>query len=217
MKRFLLLLPVLLVTACAQRLVQHDALFSSFEDFRPGPQGGVDLVWAAPTITSVAELQQRLNGYDKLALEQVWVVVDEDTGITTEQVDELTGYITEAIVAKLDGRFTLVDEVDDSTLRMSIALTNIETPNPILAVTSTVLPVGLGISTLSKVVTGEYTNVGGGTIELLVRDGKTGQPLIAAIDRRQGGKGLGAIIDSTDDVKDAIDWWVERLGQSFNN
>lgn len=55
--------------------------------------------------------------------------------------------------------------------------------------TSTLLPVGLGISSVSKVVTGEFTNA--------------------------GSKDFCTMIDSTDDAKDAINWWVERLGSTL--
>ena len=58
----------------------------------------------------------------------------------------------------------------DKTLRISVELTNIETPNSILAVTSSIFTVGLGISSISKVVTGENTNVGSAIIEIMISD-----------------------------------------------
>jgi hypothetical protein len=82
----------------------------------------------------------------------------------------------------------------------------------VLAVTSSVLPVGLAISTISKVTTGEHTNVGSASVELLVSDAQTGKPLFAAIDREAGNKDFYTIIDSLDDAKDAINYWVDRLG-----
>ncbi len=102
-----------------------------------------------------------------------------------------------------------------NSLRLSIAISNVETPNPILAVTSSLLPVGLGISTISKITTGEHTNVGSATIELLASDANTDKPLFAAIDREAGNKDLSTMIDSLDDAKDAINWWVDRLGQTL--
>lgn len=73
------------------------------------------------------------------------------------------------------------------------------------------MPVGLGISTVSKILTGDHTNVGYTTVEFLVSDAMSNEPLIAAIDRRSGNKDLGTMIDSLDDAKDAVSWWVGRL------
>ncbi|WP_245568321.1 DUF3313 domain-containing protein [Ferrimonas futtsuensis] len=210
-----MLLTTILLGCAATPENNGHALFQGFDDFRPGPPGGVDLVWAGKGINSMETFRDKLKNYNKIKLDQVWVVVDEDYPLDDEQVAELTEYLTQALLERLEGRFTQVETADAQTLRLSLALTNIETPNPILAVTSTLLPVGLGISTLSKVVTGEHTNVGEGTVELLVRDGATGQPLVAAIDRRQGDKDLDNLVDPIAGIKGAIDWWIERLGQTF--
>ncbi|CAE6921470.1 hypothetical protein ACOMICROBIO_GDFFDHBD_02004 [Vibrio sp. B1REV9] len=110
----------------------------------------------------------------------------------------------------------MVEQPGEKTLRLSIAISNVETPNPVLAVTSSILPVGLGISTISKITTGEHTNVGSATVELLVSDSQTDTPLFAAIDRQAGNKDFSTMIDSLDDAKDAINWWVDRLGVTLS-
>ncbi|GAK83103.1 lipoprotein putative [Vibrio ponticus] len=69
----------------------------------------------------------------------------------------------------------------------------------------------MALSTISKVTTGEHTNVGSASIELLVSDASSGQALFAAIDRQAGNKDLSTMIDSLDDAKDAINYWVDRL------
>ena len=45
----------------------------------------------------------------------------------------------------------------------------------------------------------------------------TGAPLFAAIDREAGSKDFSTMIDSLDDAKDAINYWVERLGDTLQN
>jgi hypothetical protein len=71
-----------------------------------------------------------------------------------------------------------------------------------------------GISIISKITTGDHTNVGSASIELMLSD-ENNKPLIAAIDRRTGNKDFGTMIDSLDDPKDVIDWWIKRLGETF--
>ena len=209
-------LMLLMLTGCG---VIHDyrqsQMFNSFDDFRPGPDGGSDLIWSKPGIGSIQDLNEILNQYDSVMVDQVWLVLDDKTRYDNLSEAEIIGvseYLVEKIKGKASSRFKLVDEPKDKTLRISVALTNIETPNPILAVTSSLLPVGLGISTIAKVVTGEHTNVGSATIEMMISDAASGTPIVAVIDRRAGSKDLSTMIDSTDDAKDAVDWWVERIG-----
>ncbi len=209
----------LLLTGCG--VVQdyrNSQMFSSFEDFRPGPYGGSDLIWAQPEIESLEDLNHILGQYDNVIVDQAWLVLDDKSrydNLDEQDIVEVSRYLVSKIKDKASQRFELVTEPDDHTLRVSVALTNIETPNPILAITSSLLPVGLGISSISKVVTGEHTNVGSATIELMISDASTGRPIVAVIDRKAGSKDLSTMIDSTDDAKDAVDWWVDRLGSTL--
>ena len=86
-----------------------------------------------------------------------------------------------------------------------------------LALTGELTSFGLAMSTISKVATGEHTNVGSASVELLVSDAQDGTPLFAAIDREAGNKDFSTMIDSLDDAKDAINYWVERLGDTLQN
>ncbi|MCL1137564.1 DUF3313 domain-containing protein [Shewanella pneumatophori] len=219
--RIFLLSLTLLLTGCGTiQDYRNSQMFSTFEDFRPGPAGGSDLVWAQPKIKSVNDLNAILSEYDNVIVDQAWLVLDDKTrydNLDQEDIVEVSRYLVSQIKLKAGKRFKLIElkQPSEKTLRVSVALTNIETPNPILAVTSSILPFGLGISSISKVVTGEHTNVGSATIELMISDANSGQPIVAVIDRKAGSKDLGTMIDSTDDAKDAVDWWVERLGATL--
>ncbi|MBW3695983.1 DUF3313 domain-containing protein [Vibrio sp. T187] len=202
---------VLLLVGCVSGPRHHATKFTTYEDFQAGPVGGVDLVWARIGLRDPVRLHNKLMKYDSVVIDQIFVVADEDT-INEEQIEELTTYMVQQLTEKISPHKPVVDTPSEHSLRLSIALSNVETPNPILAVTSSVLPYGLAISTISMIATGEHTNVGSATIELLVSDASTGQPLFAAIDREAGNKDFSTMIDSLDDPKDAINFWVDRLG-----
>lgn len=196
---------------CANGPLHHATTFTTYDDFQAGPEGGVDLVWARIGLRDPDRLHQKLMTYDSIVIDKVIVVAEEDT-LDKKQIEELVAYTIEQLTIKISPYKQVVDTPTENSLRLSIALSNVETPNPILAVTSTVLPYGLVISTISKLATGEHTNVGSATIELLVSDASTDQPLFAAIDREGGNKDFSTMIDSLDDAKDAINFWVDRLG-----
>ncbi|KLN65182.1 DUF3313 domain-containing protein [Vibrio sp. VPAP30] len=210
-KALLLITVSVLVVGCASGPVQQATKFTSYEDFRPGPEGGVDLVWARIGLRDAHRLQAKLGEYDSVVIDQVFVVAEESS-LAQEEVQELTDFMIARLEEKVSVHRKIVQKPTAQTLRLSIALSNVETPNPVLAVTSSVLPFGLAISTISKVTTGEHTNVGSASVELLVSDAQDGTPLFAAIDREAGNKDFSTMIDSLDDAKDAINYWVDRLG-----
>ncbi|OEE50543.1 hypothetical protein A1OS_06450 [Enterovibrio norvegicus] len=189
--------------------------FTSYEDFKAGPEGGVDLVWTRIGLRDAERLKRKIAQYDAVVIDRIYVLTNEDNALSDEQITELTVYLADRLTKKITQYKPVVDTPTANSLRLSIAISNVETPNPILAVTSSLLPVGLGISTISKITTGEHTNVGSATIELLASDANTDKPLFAAIDRETGNKDLSTMIDSLDDAKDAINWWVDRLGQTL--
>lgn len=216
MRLLTVLLFVLTFSAgCAgQRPTQQGTMmFSSFGDFKAGPKGGVDLVWSTKEIHDLESLRTTFQKYDSLILDKPVIVVDKESpnNLSDEQLEEIFGHLINELKVNLGQIFRLVENPAKTTLRLNIALTNIESPNPLLAVTSSLVPVGVIISTMSKITTGEHTNVGSARIELLVSDATSNKPLIAAIDRRTGNKDFGTMIDPMDDAKDAIRWWVRRL------
>lgn len=207
------LLSVLLV-GCANGPLNHATKFTTYDDFQAGPEGGVDLVWARIGLRNPERLHNKLMQYDSVVIGNVLVVADKDA-LEQTQIEELVAYTIEQLTIKISPYKPIVKIPTDKSLRLSIALSNVETPNPILAITSSILPYGLVISTISKLTTGEHTNVGSARIELLVSDATTDKPLFAAIDREGGNKDFSSMIDPLDDAKDAINFWVERLGSTL--
>lgn len=205
-----------ILIGCAGGPIQKATKFTSYDDFTPGPDGGVDLVWARIGLRDAERLQNKLEEYDSVVIDQIFVLAEEGS-IDSDDIQELTDHMNERLTERISQYKKVVSQPNGSSLRLSIALSNVETPNPILAVTSSVLPFGLAMSTISKVTTGEHTNVGSASIELLVSDAQDGTPLFAAIDRQAGNKDFSTMIDSLDDAKDAINYWVERLGVTLTN
>lgn len=212
-KIWLLILVIITTAGCANNhKILKPKTFETFEDFRPGPKDGVDLVWAKRGIFNQRSLQRKMAQYDSIIYDQVYIVLDKEKSdhLSDDEMIEIKNYFIHQLKS-LNTVLKVVEKPQSKTLRVTIAMTNVQTPNPILAITSSVLPVGLGISTISKVLTGEHTNVGSASMEILISDATTGEPIIAAIDRKSGNKDLGTMIDSSDDIKDAINWWVKRL------
>ena len=164
----------MLMFGCANGKFHHATKFTSFEDFQAGPEGGVDLVWARIGLRSPERIKAKFDQYDSVIIDRVYVLVNEsDTKLDDDEINELSEYMVARLKDKISKTKKIVSEPSDRTLRLKIAISNVETPNPILAMTSSILPIGLGISTIVKIATGEHTNVGSATIELLISDSMT--------------------------------------------
>ena len=92
---------------------------------------------------------------------------------------------------------------------LRVAITDMELPNRGINAISTILPVGLAISTVKSGVTGKGTGCGEVSMEFQILDSQTNQVLAAGVDRRSGGK-----IDSMSKfgtADDAFKFWSQRL------
>jgi len=98
-------------------------------------------------------------------------------------------------------------------MQMRIALTQVDRSNVPLDTVSTVVPIGLAISSLKAAITGKHSFVGADGIEAELLDSQTGKRLAAAVDHRVGNKVTGEFnkFDEWHTVKDSIDYWTQNL------
>lgn len=187
---------------------------TDYTGFKPGPTDTVDQYWVPPEITSDATFQASLRPYDKVIIDPIWVSLGKDDsydGLNPTALSELTALFRKELVDAVSDRYTVVDKPGAGVMRLSMALTGIERPNRLLAATSTFMPIGIGISVASRVVTGEHTNVGSASMEALASDSVSNKALFAAIDRHPGGKNPLKIYDTLTDAKSAFERWAKRF------
>ena len=215
-----LLFVLILSAGCTapKTALKEPAMFASIEDYRFGPEGGVDLVWSTRRISDSATLRTTLQKYDSLSLGQTWVVVDKNSSrnLDDKQILQISEHMIKVIKARLGHGFKLVDTPTDKTLRLSIALTNIETSNPVLLMTNGLLPVGFSTSSVSRIVAGEHSSLDSTAVELLVSDAKTNEPLIATIDKSFSNRDVGTMLATQETAKESVSLWADRLWVTLN-
>jgi len=212
---FLLLFVLLLAIGCTvqKATLKKPVTFATLEDYRFGPEGGVDLVWSTKSIRDAETLKTTLQRYDSLILDQTWLVVDKESArkLDDKQILATARYMVEELKARLGHGFKLVDVPDENTLRLSIALTNIESTLPVLAVTKRLLPDEPTAASVSRVVIGKQVNSGRVAVELLVSDARSREPFIAVIDKQFDNLELGTMLASPDGAQEFISLWADRL------
>jgi hypothetical protein len=110
----------------------------------------------------------------------------------------------------LKADYEIVHQPGSGVLLIKAAITEGEASWPVVDTISTIVPQMHVLSELKYLATGTASFVGKASGEMKVSDGKTGELLLAAADRRAGGKRLRGVVSSWDDVEETYRYWVEQ-------
>lgn len=195
---------LIISSGCAQKQLKYSGFLENYPTFQPGPKGGVDFVY----LKEGADFGK----YNKVMLDYVVFYLKKDSehkGIQADEMKELADKFNLAAVKALEGAYPIVGEPGADVLRVRVAITDIEASNPVGSGISTIIPVGLAISTVKKGITGKHLNVGGAGMEVEFLDSLTNERVAAAIDKREGSKLSG--LTTYGAAKEAFEFWAERL------
>ena len=159
-------------------------------------------------------------GYDKAILDSVSIWYSENSkfdDVPKEELDNLAHYLYDAVRKQLDQNWTLVDNPGPSTIRLRMALTEAEGAIREMDIATTYLPPARLISEGTKLATGTHAFVGAATIELEVLDSISNERLVAIVDKRSGGKHYEGSTDNWADIKQACDWWAQKMSTELEN
>ena len=212
MKNLFKILSIAVISMClavgcaAQRMdvKNYSGFLGDYSKLQEGPEGGV----AQRYITPGVDLKQ----YNNVMMDQVRFYFKddaEDKGIDADQMKELADSFHKAVIEALGSAYPLVAKPGPNVMRLRVAITDMELPNRGINAISTILPVGLAISTVKSGVTGKGTGCGEVSMEFQILDSQTNQVLVQGVDRRSGGK-----LDSMSKfgtAEDAFKFWAQRL------
>jgi len=187
--------------------VKHSGFLEDYPRFEPGPMGGVDLVYFKEGVD--------FKSYDKVMLDHVVFYFSKDAkyrGIHSNELNEMADAFHKAMVDALKGGYPLVREPGPGVLRIRCAITDVKASRPLLNTITSVTPIGLGISTIKKGVTGTHTFVGEASMEAEFLDSRSSERIAAAIDRKAAGKyKIVKGMTKWGHAKDAFGFWAKRL------
>jgi hypothetical protein len=105
----------------------------------------------------------------------------------------------------------LVTAPGPDTMRIQFAIVSAEKSGPVGNFMSTVVPVGMALSTVKYAATGKPMSVGEITGELRITDSMTGELLAAALDKRVGGKQVRGAFNTWQDADSGLEYWAALL------
>ena len=202
---------VCLLGACATmqaRSTKTTGFLGDYSQLKEGKDGQALLVYIDP--------QADIKSYTRVLMDPVKLYASSEHSMENVSLDDrkkLLNYADATIREHLAKNYVLVREPGPGVMRLRVALTEADSSYVVLDTVSTVLPIGLALAGLQTAATGSCSFVGSAGVEAELQDSQTGKRLMAAVDRRVGGKvtGQGDKFDEWRTVKNAVDYWADRL------
>ena len=131
------------------------------------------------------------SAYDKIILDDVVFFLSEKAeykGIEVKDLNELGEAFQKAVIMNLSGVYEFADKPGPGVMRVRAAVTELVPNKSVVGTATTIIPVGLAISTAKKAVTGSHIGLGEVTFEAELIDSQSGKILAAVIDSKTGKK-----------------------------
>ncbi len=148
--------------------------------------------------------------YSKMLLDPVINLRQKDLtkqGTPPEDLQRAANNFYALLYKEFGKDYEMVKVPGPRTLRLQVAFTDLQKSWATTDTITSVIPIGMVLSTSTDFITGKPAFVGEATIEVKITDARTNQLLLAGIDRRVGGDNIEASVDSWDDVNKIMELW----------
>jgi len=202
------------LTACStthrvRGSVEESGFLKDYSLMKPGTGDEAKLLYIDPAVNWTL--------YTRVYIEPITLWHSDDPNSKLGKLDKenqqlLVNYFHTALSNSLSKDYTIVDHAGPGVLVVHAALTEAKKSRPVSDLVSSVIPMGMALSLVKRVVFGTGLGVGECQVEAELLDGQSGFMLAEAVDRRAGTKALRTKFDgSFGDVKLCMDYWSQRL------
>ena len=131
------------------------------------------------------------SAYDKIMLDDVTFFLSEKAeykGIEAEELVELSQAFHKAVIMNLSGVYKFTDKPGPGVMRVRMAVTELVPSSSVAGTVTTIIPIGLALSSVKKAATGSHIGMGEVTFEGEMIDSQSGEILGSVIDSQTGKK-----------------------------
>lgn len=154
-----------------------------------------------------------IKNYTAIIVEPVLIAKDgEMSASQRKNLQKLANNAYVYLVQALEKNIKIVKETGKGTLNLQMAIRDADSSKPVRTITSSITPIGAGLSLVKYTATGKQSGVGEITAEFRVTDDTTGELLVAALDRRVGNKAVQGIWDTWYNADEALRYWSTWIG-----
>jgi len=170
----------------------------------PGPEGGAKLRWIKPGTD--------FKKYNKFMVDSVIFYLSkesENQGIDPEVMKEMSDSFNKELVAAFKDKYPIVSEPGPDVMRIRIAITNVKQSRPGISAITSIVPVGIVVSTVKRGATGGWSGSGETTAEFMALDSITNDVLVMGVDQQQAA--FASRFSKYGSANDAFKFWSERI------
>ncbi len=152
--------------------------------------------------------------YNAVQIDSVTLWTDASTsGLSAEDQQMLTDTLYKSLCDDISKYFAIANQPGPNTIRLRVALTQVQAAKPVLRTVTTVVPQMRVLGTVIGLSADTATTVGSATVEMEALDSVTNERLAAAVDDRAGTKVLfaGRAYTTWGDVEAAFKYWSDRI------
>lgn len=194
------------------KVIKPSGFLGNYDDFKVMNPETNAKVW----IKKPHEDLSLLKGYKAIVFSPIEVWMDPESGYKGVDPNELkliTDYFLERLQNGLGKNFEIVEEDGPNVLNLRIAITGVQKTRPKREVYD-LIPVKLAWNAGSAVyrkVAGKNLDAYQATVEMEIRDTKTGDRLVAAIDSHSVNKTTDEEEDTWAPLQEVIDYWAKII------
>jgi len=133
----------------------------------------------------------------------------DDKGIDPEQMKELSDAFNKELVNALKDKYPIVADPGPGVLRIKIALTGIKQSRPVLSGITSIVPVGIVISSVKRASTGSWTGSGATRGEVMMIDPGNDEVIGVAVDEQVAG--FTDRFSKYGSAEEAFKFWAGRI------
>jgi hypothetical protein len=198
---------MLLVTSCGGKQARK-AKFSGFlgNDYELLKKGG-----RGEALYVYVNKDAAWSSYNKILLDPVVIYQPSKKGSPPEDLQKVANNFYVIVSRELSKTHELVKEPGPRTLRIQGALTNVEKGSATGQAITSVIPHGIVASVATDFITGKPLFAGELSVEAKIIDARTGELLVAGVDRRIADKNIQSIMDSWEAVNKVLQIWSKMF------
>lgn len=190
------------------RSTKPSGFLGDYSMLRKGGSGEALLVYI--------DTEADFKAYGKVLMEPIKVYTAKDgklAKLPKEDVKKILDYLDATIREQLKQDYTLTDQPGPDVMRLRVAVTEAEASPVVMDTISSIIPIGLAVSTIKRVAFGSHLAVGEAGVEAELQDSVSGKRLLAAVDRQVGRKYTGKFdkFNKWHAVQSAFDHWAIQL------
>ncbi len=206
----LMIAATFLVSGCARtkqaRSVQDSGFLGDYSMLEKGKKGEALETYRNPDAD--------WPSYSKILLDPVaiWSRAEKRIDSTPqEDLQMLANNFYSLIYKEFSKDYEMVKEPGPRTMRIQIALTDVEKSWAAVNTVTSIIPVGIVVSAAKDFTTGKPSFVGEVSAEAKILDARTGQLLLMGVDRRVGSNSIRASVDNWDDANKICELWSKWM------